>query len=555
MTRFVASIMLVVCVGGVVHAKAPLDALVVSVSGRSVYINAGRNARIASGARVVFSLTTGERIEATIVDVAASSARAELSEGSLVPAINDRAEVEVEVAVETSAAVPGGTSQQPAGTPEATPIPTHPPWSRQEGQRTSDTPLLAPAFGTSPKERPTVVKGRVFTNVRVTRDLENASTFTYMRAGTWLEVHNPFGDGGRILFEADTDYRNSGTSGGDTSDQNSRLKRLSYAWGLDQHATFRGEAGRFYSQTLPEIGLIDGGEAAIRFEDGWSIGGGAGMYPSPSDTLNSGDDYGFHLFADYQAEDDNRWLQSTAGFQQTWHLGEVDRSLVIGRVNVRPNTDLSIFGSLLVDLYGPGDTVKTQVADITQLVAQATYQLDPKAGINGSFTRTTWPELKRDEFVNLPPELIADGFVNRASGSACRKVGDEVRLTGRAHYWTDQDRTGHGAEASADWNAGGESNESYYGSVYYEDSTFTKGVGARLQGRRDLGPVRVFAGYDVFGYSTNTLFAGDGNFLRHSLRASVNWSRGKWSWDIETGYTFGTSEESLNLGAYVQYRF
>ncbi len=547
MNRCVASIVIVGTAAGLVEARTNVDALVVSVSGQSVYINIGKSSRVAIGSRVVFVLKTGERVNATVVDVTTNSARAELQPDSLVPEIDDRAEVEVEDAA------PAPT--QPTAEESKSKPPEHPPWEAKVGDRSADTPLLAPAFGVAPKDRPTTVKGRIFTMARATEDLQNDSTYSYLRAGTWLEVTNPFHDGGRILFEADADYRNSDSFGGGSSSQKVRIKRLSYAWGLDQHAGVRGEVGRYYSQYLPEVGLIDGGEVAWRFEDGWSFGAGAGLYPTTSDDLLVTHDYGFHTFADYQSEGKESWFQGTAGFQQTWHDGQEDRTLLIGRLNMRPSRDLSVFGTMLVDVYDSHDVVKSQAADITLLVLQSSYSFNPKTGVNGSFTRTTWPELKRSEYANLPPELLLSGFVNRISGSVWRKVVENVRVTGQAHYWVDQDRTGWGGEASVDWFAGGENNSSYYGSLYYEDSSFTTGFGGRFQARRQFGQVQAFVGYDFFAYSTDTLFGSGGNFVRHTVRADASWSTGRWSWDIEGDYNFGDSEETLGLSLYAQYRF
>lgn len=545
MNRSIASIVLVGCVAGLAHARTSVDALVVSVSGQSVYINIGKSSRVAVGSRVVFVLKSGERVNATVVDVTTNSARAELPADSLVPEVDDRAEVEVEDPAPTAP-----TSETPKPKP-----PEHPPWAASVGNRAADSPLLAPAFGLAPKDRPTTVRGRIFTNARLTEDLQNDSTYSYVRAGTWLEIKNPFHDGGRILFEGDTDYRNSDTFGSGTSSQKTRIKRLSYAWGIDQHAGVRGEVGRFYSQYLPEVGLVDGGEVAWRFEDGWSFGAGAGLYPTTSDELFVTHDYGFHTFADYQSEGKESWFQGTAGLQKTWHDGQDDRTLLIGRLNMRPNRDWSVFGSVLVDVYDSKDVVKTQVADVTLLVLQSSYMFNPKTGVNGSFTRTTWPELKRSEYATLPPELLLNGYVNRVSGSVWRKVADDVRITGQTHYWMDQDRTGWGGEMSADWYAGGENNSSYFGSLYYEDSSFTKGFGGRFQARRQLGQVQAFVGYDFFAYTTDTLFGSGGSFVRHTIRADASWSVGRWSWDVEGDYNFGDMERTLGLSVYAQYRF
>ncbi len=528
-------------------AQSRLDTTVVTVSGRSVYINAGKRAGVVAGARVVFRLANGDKVESVIVDVSASSARAELEESLTLPAVDDKAEVEIP-SPQTQ------DTQQPTEEPPAKPVPEHPPWQLNEGTRDPNTPLLAPAFGTRPEDRPMSIHGRVFATMRGNKDLENDTNSSYMRLGTWIEAKNPFGKGGRLLFEGDADYRNT-DAGSDGSDTNARIQRLSYAWGTDQHSPYRAEVGRFYSYSLPEIGLVDGAEASLRLENGWSIGAGGGLYPLPDESLTSGDDYGAHVFADYRADGKDSWMQGTIGFQQTWHEGEVDRSLLIGRVNARPTKDLFLFGSVMIDLYGSEDTVKSELADITQLVAQVSYNISKETGVNGTVTRTTWPELKRNEYVNLPPELVRDGYVDRVSGSWWRKFGKDWRLTARGHAWWDQDREGLGGEVAVDWYSQDTSNSSLYGALYFEDSSYTTGAGVRLQAQRDLGPTRIFVGYDGFSYTTDTLADTDNNFLRHLLRADVSWSSGSWYFDIDMSYTLGDNEHAISLGATAHYRF
>lgn len=546
MKRWVASCIALAVLGAPSLAEPPVAATVQTVSGRSVYLNVGRKDGVVAGARVVFRLINGVQIEATIVDVSANNSRAELPEGSLLPEINDHAEVQISAPMREEVADPAKSKPPP---------PVHAPWLRKDGERTADTPLLAPAFSTNPAERPMTVRGRVFTTTRYTRDLANNANYTYARIGTWLEVQNPFKNEDRFRFEGDTDYRAISTSLRSDSKLHGRIQRMSYAWGTNQDAPFRGEVGRFYSQSLPEIGIIDGGEAAVRLENGLSFGGGAGLYPTLYKKLTSTKDLGFHAFVDYQSEKEDSWFQGTFGVQQTWHTGAADRTLVIGRVNARPSRDLTIFGSVMVDLYGSGDTVKTQSAEITQLVSQVSYQINETNGLTGSITRMTWPELKREEYASLPPELIHNGYVDRISGSWWHKFSKSFRVTAQSHYWRDQDRKGYGGELSADSYLSDAANSSIFGSVYYEDSAYTKGVGARLQGQRDLGSVRLFLGYDVYNYSSSTFLGGTSDYLRQSVRTDVSWSTGRWSWDIETSYTFGDSEESLSFGVNMQYRF
>lgn len=532
---------------GVQPGTTRIDASVVSVSGRSVYINAGRSAGVAVGARVVFVLSDGSRVEGVVADVSASSSRAEIPTDAASPMVNDRAELDA-------------PAREPGAAPEPVPnerreVPAHPPWTRQPEQRGEDQPLLAPAFGTPPQERPTSISGRVFATFRHTKDVENDSDSSYGRLGTWLEVRNAFKDGGRLRFEGDADLRVFDTFGENEARTKARVQRLSYAWGLDQDAPTRVEVGRYFSVYLPEIGLIDGAEAARRFQNGWSVGGGVGLFPTPGNELNWGDDYGAYAFAEYRPESESVWSQGVIGFQQTLHKGEVDRTLLVARGAMRPNKQWSLFGSALIDLYDSDDDLKDAPIGLTQLIAQASYRPTKATSVSGTYSRTTWPQLKREEFALLPAGLVSDGYVDRVSGSVRHDLTESWRLTGRGHAWQDQDRDGFGGEAGAEWTSVGPNQLWLAGSLYLENAAFVDGYGARLQGRKDFGTVRVSAGYDVFLYEQNSLVNMGESATRHTVRGDVSFSTGSWSWDIDASYNVGDDENAWSLGLYVQYRF
>ncbi|MFO0833054.1 MAG: hypothetical protein U0637_14575 [Phycisphaerales bacterium] len=521
-----------------------LDASVASVSGRSVYLDVGREQGVTAGVRVSIILASGERVEATVVEVTGNNSRAELPEGSAVPEVGAKCEVTLAAAQGAG----GGEPEQPR------PVPAHPPWQRQEESRAADTPLLAPAFGTNPKDRPTTLHGRVYASLRDSHDNQNGNDFTFGRLGTWMELTNPFHDAGRLLFQGDINYDGTSVTDGSQNDTVARVQRFSYAKGLEDYSPYRFEVGRYYPYALPEIGLVDGAEGVLRLTGGWSAGVGVGFFPVANDERDSGEDYGFYVFGDYQADPRTRSLNATVGYQQTWHSGEEDRNLLIARVNARPVKDLWLYGLVMIDMYGSNDTVKSESFDVTQLVLNANYMFSPRTGVSGSLTRTTWPELLREEYVNIPVDLLRDGYVNRVSGSVWRKVTDNIRVTARGNYWMDQDDTGSGGEVGADWFNPWGLGSSLYGALYYDSGSFDTGYGLRAQARQDFGSVRVMVGYDGYAYSVDQV-SGAQDFLRSTLRADVGWSRGSWSTSVDASYTFGDNEDTINMGVYVQYRF
>lgn len=546
MKRALIACLALLCVDGVSVGQDHIDATVVSVSGRSVYINVGRNLGVAPGARVVFRLRNGDQVAATVVDVSSNNARAELEDGTAVPSTDDRAMVDVE------SPAPEGTA---ASAEPSRAIPEHPPWRAQLDPNAKDAPLLSPAFGAAPNQQPTTIRGRVFTTFRNTQDLQNDNSYIYARAGLWFEARNPFNDGGRILFRGDSTYQGATGPYFDSDELEGRIQRFSYAWGLDQNAPFRGEIGRFFSYYLPELGIVDGAEGAFRFDGGVSIGAGAGYYPTTTEDLFGGDDYGFHVFADYQPDGLDRTLQATLGFQQTFHQGEADRSVVIGRFVANPSDDLRLFGLVKVDLYDSNDSLESGTAEVTQAFAQASFRFSPSSGANISYVHTSWPELKRSEFALMPPELVSDGYVDRVSTTLWTRFDKNWRGSLRGYYWKDQSRDGYGGEAGVDWSLPTAVASSLFASVYYEDAAYTTGFGVRLQAQADLGDFMLFVGYDGFAYTTDTVVPGQSEYIRNSIRGDIGWGSGPWWWDIDATYNFGDYENSIAIGISAEYRF
>ena len=524
-----------------------IAATVITVSGRSVFLSAGRDNGVTPGDLVSIQLASGGRIEAIVQDVSATNARLEIPDGVELPQVNDRGEITITLADDKP--------EQPTPT-QREEAPEHPPWERREAERSKDQPLLAPAFSIAPEDRPTEIHGRVFSQLRFTSDTGGGrdNDFTFSRVGTSMRVTNPFKFGGELRFSGDLSYRGADLLNRSESDGDLRIDRLSYTVGGHEHSPYRLQIGRFYSQSVPEIGLIDGAEAAIQLKDGWRLGSGLGFYPVPFPERDTGEDYGVHFFADYQSDAEHAF-SSTFAYQQTWHDGEADRNLFIGRFNVRPTESLWISGVTLIDLYGSGDSVKSEDFGITELLLQARYTPTRKTGLSATYVHTTWPELLRREFALLPDELIRDGVVDRLNTSAWVRLNKNLRLTGRANAWGDQNNSGYGGEVSADWSDVWRPTSSIHSAVYFNDNDLNTGLGLRLRGRERLGIFSVSAGYDLFQYTTKGLIGGNESFTRHSLRADTSWSSGPWSYTVSGTYSFGQFEDSYSVGLYMNYRF
>lgn len=537
-------------------ADATIEGRVISIAGNSAYINIGRDNGTFVGAKVIFKLRSGELVEATITELTAGNARVDLAPGSVLPTMGDRVDVEVKPSEQApTAEAPKQTPEQKSEEQSGEKKPTeHPPW-KSEFTKDPNAPLLAPAFGTRPEDRPMTVKGRSYSTIRVTEDFESGNTYTYARSGLWLDVRNPLGDGGRLLFQGESEYRSQSAVNSDNEGFDANLMRLSYAWGLDREAPLRGEVGRFVSVWLPELGIFDGAEAAVRLENGISLGAGAGYYPTDTEELPEGtDDFGFHAFADYQDESAPRLFQATVGYQQTFDSGENDRSLVIGRVLANPSDDVRLFGMAMLDLYDSNDTLETSTAELTQAVGQASFRFTPTTGGILSYSHYAYPELNDDPSVFVPPWLVTDGFVDRFSGTWWTKVDKDWRLSLRGNWWQDQSREGYGGEASLDWTMPTERPSLSYIAVYYEDAAYTEGLGLRLQNQTQFGDFNLLLGYDGFMYTTD-VDLGESGYLNNAIRSDITWSKGPWFVDLDVSYLFGDGVDAVTVGISVQYRF
>jgi hypothetical protein len=238
-----------------------LRVTVTSASGRSVFLDQGRAAGIAPELRVRFFPPSGGPVDGVVRDVSTNSARVELPPGIPLPPPGTRGELELpEAEVE-----PEPESPPPGDGEPGRPVPEHPPWTRQEQERTPDMPLLSPAFGQRPQDRPLRIDGRIFgrTTFSVDEGDGRDNTYSLSRVGAWLEATNPFGLGGRFRFAGNVDYRTFDVPDDDDTDLDLILDQLSYAIGGQEYSPYRAEFGRFRPVSLPEIGIIDGGEGAV----------------------------------------------------------------------------------------------------------------------------------------------------------------------------------------------------------------------------------------------------------------------------------------------------
>lgn len=518
-------------------------------AGNSVFLDRGRGEGLLPGMTVRLFPPGQPPIDATIRAVSTNGARADVPPPREVPPTGTRGEVQV----------PIEQAKPPEPAPAAPPRPTpqHPPWTRREDPRDPGQPLLAPAFGAPADTRPPRLTGSVFGQLDWSRDRGDGrdSEFWLARLGTDFEVTNPFGTGGRVRFAGDLERRGLDLlDEGKAHDDDARIERLSYLHGDEEYAPWRAEVGRFVSQYVPELGLIDGVEGALRFSSGIDVGAGFGGWPLPYPARTTDDDLTAHLFLQW-ADPDPRGARVLFGYQKSWHDGAPDRDLLLARANVAPSEQWWFSAALRADIYTASDPIKGSGVDLSEAFLQGTWRATPTSGASLSYSHFEWPELKRAEYVLTPPRLVADGRVDRFSAGGWFDLVERVRLDLRGDFWSDQDDSGAGGELRLGFDRVLEEQTWVGVDLFLTEGSTSSGPGFRIGARRPFGEWLVGLGYDWLEYELDTIGGSSTDGTRQSVRASVDWMRGDWQVGLFGQQFFGDGEDSLAIDLFVQFHF
>ena len=519
---------------------------VTSQSGRSVYLDHGRDVGVQVGTIVRLFPPGAPQLEAEVRSVSQTSARAEVPPGLTLPPVGTRGEATVAVSTPAPA--------QPA---PGKPVVQHPPWTRNEDPRHPDQPLLVPTFSQRPDERPVTLDGRLFASGQWNHDrgADRSSDYSLLRLGLRADATNFLGSGERIRLAGEMDDRRVWLENApDEDDQDARIDLASVAFGTEAWAPTGVELGRFFSPYLPEIGLVDGVEVVRRYEGGLRVGGGFGAYPLPFPERASGEDVGAHVFVDWAA-DQKRSVAFMVGGQKTWHEGAPDRDLLLLRGEWRPTDELWLLGSARVDFYTGSDKRKASAAEITEMMLQAQWTgRDFGAGLLLSHFR--WPDLKRAEYQNLPDAIVRDGEVDRVSLNGSLRASSAVSLRARTDLWRDQDRDGTSYGFDGDWRGVIGEGSYLYLSAFHSDGGYTSGPGWSVSLRDRLGVGAWRVGYRWHHYELEDLVTGAESYTRESVEAGVSWPiAADGDFDLAAEHWFGDGEDAYSIGFYLQWRF
>jgi hypothetical protein len=534
-----------------------------ALSGSSVYLDQGREAGFAPGDRVRLFPRVGPGRKGRISSVSRTSARAELEGGLDGLEIGLLGEVWVPRARLEPPAAPA-TESVPDSEPvtEATPPPPdetaapveHPPWTAPPEEWNHAQPLLAPAHGLAPEERPRRIDGRVFTSFDWTDDSagDERREFLASSLGFDARIENPFAHGGELAFDAEVFSRHS-DSGGETEDESHlRIDRASYSWGGVRGARDHGEVGRFLQSELPALGFLDGFEYVRQLGVKNRVGASVGFLPVPDDVFQSGDDLQAALFWRRTSGADQR-LSVAGGYQKTWHEGAADRDLLVGELEYFPGPRTSLTGSALVDLYTSGDELKGAGPELTQLFVNATQRTQAGHGVSLFLSRFRWPELERDEFPDVTAAEIADALTTRYGGDGWLALGRHTQLYGRADAWSDQDDSGGGGRLRLTWRDLGRHRDVLVLESFTTRSKFTDALGLRASARRRLEHAAFDLSWDTTLFEQDDV---DEDLLQHAVRGGVELGLGpRWFLALYAESRFGDEQDALSLGFLLQRSF
>jgi len=528
-----------------------VEVRVTFASGDSVYLDKGRSSGLDTGDVVVLQDPTRGRLKAELTVVSTTTARAVMRDGQVPPEPGVRGEILIP-ADRLGEEAPEGPKKPGPGEE----VPEHPPWEREEGPRKPDEPLLVPAFHKPRTEREAEWHGRFWTHLLTNIEREgNDARYSLGQVGTDLTGTNLFGAGGLFRIRMAAEQRTIDVDGGrDDSDGDFRIDRFAYEWGGGYDSPILVKIGRFLPRDTPELGLVDGLEATYDIGVG-RLGFDVGAFPEPLPDRESFDDVGATL-SWRLASGENDELVTLLAWQQTWHDGDRDRSLALGRLSWAPNREFSFFGSSWIDHYDGGDEIKDSGFELTEAHLNAAWRFHPDHRARVGFTHVKWPEIERNEFPDLVAEILDDNRVNRFDLSTDHDLAEHLELDARIGRWADEDDDGVTGHLRLRFPDALADDLTTSVTAFRTDGTTSDGHGLRLNARRSFGGAWFSVGYEVTKRDVTGFDQGSESFTQHAVLANVDFVVGRsWNASVNADYRFGDAQDALSLGLFVQYRF
>ena len=541
--------------------RVPVDMRVsASGPGAQVTVDRGTSDGLRPGDQVLFRPRQGGTYRGAVRDAGERSSVVELFDPAFVPEPGTRGEALVPASRLARPRPPTdltgeGGEEDPAD--PAPQVPEHPPWENQDEEWTPGQPLLARVMAVRPEDRAKIYSGRLYLIGDTTWTTEDDRSDFLLRAGTDLEVENPFGLGGHAHFAGEFDDFTFKSPDLDDDDETVfRVDRLSYAWGGTRFEPNRVEGGRFLQHGMPEFGFLDGVEWTRRRANGHRWGASLGYMPELDIDFSTGDDFQLAAFYEWVVEGRND-LSLAAGLQKTWHNGSPDRDLFVARFDYLPREGWDLRATTWVDFYDSGDDLKDSSVEVTQALVSTGRHWKSGSGVELTYRRLRFPELKREgDF--LPPTLseLADNRYDRLAFSGWWKLGEDSRLRGVVGVWDDEDEKGGDVETGIDWTDVWAQGDRADVTVFTTRGAFSVDGGVRLGYGRAVDQGRWDLFYEVADRHQNEFSHESDDLWEHALRGSNTWYLGQ-GWDVSLDGEVRYIDEEIGLSAtlYVQKTF
>lgn len=528
-----------------------VEVKVTQVAATAIYVDAGREQGLAVGDRVVFFDGSGAASEGVVRVVSRRSARVELVPGSL-PVLRD---------ARGEARVPASRlRQEPPGAAKTKPdnLPEHPGWQQPAEPWSADKPLLAPVRGLAPEERRPEWSGRLWSRLdstRSTSDVGDDASYSFFAVGGDATLRNPFKRGGSLRIDAEAIVKTRDAGATSEDDGYLSVDRLVYEVGGTRDEPLHWQFGRFYSSVLPQLGLVDGVEGALRV-DRDVYGASLGWLPEPTSERKSFVDLAANAFWRHDFDEERRDTLAVAA-QQTLHDGEKDRSLVVVDGAVGLGRDFTLRGSAWIDFYGSEDVLKDASMELTEARLSATWRATDDDGLGASWSRIRWPELLRDEYAAVSEDLVADGQVDRWSLWAWQEWNPTWRTDERLDLWSDQDDSGATWEVELRakdwaWDRG-----SLALAFNVADGSYSEGPGVRVSADKQWDDLHGAFGWSWSQYEEKDFEPLDDSILaQHILYGTLDWALSEsWDLSLRADRRFDDAVDAWSAGFLLSTRF
>lgn len=521
-----------------------------TAGGGRVVVDHGRDLGLAVDDRVVFRPLRAAEITGRIVELEERRATVALSDATRTVPVGTRAEAWVPRGRPDEAEEPEDVATEGEG-------PERPPWAVDEWEE--GMPLLTEIEAVLPEDRERTITGRAYTifDQVITDDTERMDSF--WRNGASVVIENPYGRGGTIHLDGELSFRATRVSDEDDDDEDEsrlRIDRMSYARGGNRFDQEGWEVGRFLQSGMPEFGVLDGFEFIRRLPDGNRVGMSIGVLPEPTPEQDTGEDLQLAAFYEWNSDASER-LSVAGGFQRTWHDGDGDRELLVTRVRYLPLGPWSFYGGAWLDLYGSDDEIKTASAELTQAYATASRTWESGNGLSVEYDRLRYPELLREEFREIAPDILIDGGYDRLSFEGWRWTKEDRRAMTRLGLWDGEDDSGGDFEVGLDFeNFQAVEGARLAARFFAVEGQFSSVKGTRVTYTRlaDRGFWDVT--YELSMHDQDGFDAGNDDLFLHRFRGSRSYHSPRgWSLSIHGEGIVDDTEPALAFGAAFQQSF